>query len=304
MRKKLFIIAFIIFFIGGGEIIIELITKENENNEQYRTKIAKVINNTSQNLIDENIENNIITNDVNNTVIETKNNINETIGKNEVEDNKMGNENTKERRKDDEKNRKQEIKEDDNTQLQNEQSTEQLTSKENNEISNQVEYLNLTINNIESNTNDNTTTNIGLNPTTDVKEEDIDNADEKNSKAESVYYEENTEVINEVISILNKRISKNENFKKAYDDIGVITKAVSASRNDVMNNTSGFTYMFVKDITKGKVPGNYIVFDERVTNKLKISGTYYVYAEDEYTYDSKGINSYWSQTLVYIYIKI
>ena len=29
-----------------------------------------------------------------------------------------------------------------------------------------------------------------------------------------------------------------------------------------------------------------------------------VYAEDEYVYDSKGINSYWTQTLVYIQTEI
>jgi hypothetical protein len=59
----------------------------------------------------------------------------------------------------------------------------------------------------------------------------------------------------------------------------------------------------VKDITKGKVTGNYQKFTERVRNTVGSFGTYYVYAEDEYTYDGQGLNPKWSQTLVWIYVR-
>ena len=114
--------------------------------------------------------------------------------------------------------------------------------------------------------------------------------------ANTRYTKVNTEVIPTIINILNDEISKNEKLKK-YG-----SKAIKAKKEDIGGNTSGFTYMFVKDITKGKVPGNYTVFEQRIRNTVGAYGKYYVYAEDEYVYDSKGINSYWSQTLVWIYI--
>lgn len=110
------------------------------------------------------------------------------------------------------------------------------------------------------------------------------------------YTKVNTEVIPTIINILNDEISKNEKLQK-YG-----SKAIKAKKEEIGGNTSGFTYLFVKDITKGKVPGNYIVFEQRIRNTVGAYGKYYVYAEDEYVYDSKGINSYWSQTLVWIYI--
>lgn len=114
--------------------------------------------------------------------------------------------------------------------------------------------------------------------------------------ANTRYTKVNTEVIPTIINILNDEISKNEKLKK-YG-----SKAIKAKKEDIGGNTSGFTYMFVKDITKGKVPGNYTVFEQRVRNTVGAYGKYFVYAEDEYVYDAKGINSYWSQTLVWIYI--
>ena len=59
----------------------------------------------------------------------------------------------------------------------------------------------------------------------------------------------------------------------------------------------------MKDITKGKVTGNYQKFTERVRNTVGSFGTYYVYAEDEYTYNGQGLNPQWSQTLVWIYVR-
>ena len=119
---------------------------------------------------------------------------------------------------------------------------------------------------------------------------------ENEKLANTRYTKVNTEVIPTIINILNDEISKNEKLQK-YG-----SKAIKAKKEEIGGNTSGFTYLFVKDITKGKVPGNYIVFEQRIRNTVGAYGKYYVYAEDEYVYDSKGINSYWSQTLVWIYI--
>ena len=119
---------------------------------------------------------------------------------------------------------------------------------------------------------------------------------ENKKETNTRYTKVNTEVIPTIINILNDEISKNEKLKK-YG-----SKAIKAKKEDIGGNTSGFTYMFVKDITKGKVPGNYTVFEQRIRNTVGAYGKYYVYAEDEYVYDSKGSNSYWSQTLVWIYI--
>lgn len=114
--------------------------------------------------------------------------------------------------------------------------------------------------------------------------------------AYTTYRVTNTTIIPEIISILNSEIAKD----KELVDFG--TKAVSTTKTNAYNNTNYFTYLFVKDITKGKVAGNYKSFPERVRNTVGAFGTYYVYAEDEYTYDGRGLNPKWSQTLVWIYV--
>lgn len=110
------------------------------------------------------------------------------------------------------------------------------------------------------------------------------------------YTETNTEVIPEIINILNDEIAKDEQLTK-YG-----SKAVKGNKQDAYKNTTGFTYRFVKDIDKGKVKGNYAIFEQRVRNIVGAFGSYWVYAEDEYVYDAKGIAPHWSQTLVWIYI--
>ena len=114
--------------------------------------------------------------------------------------------------------------------------------------------------------------------------------------ANTRYTETNTEVIPEIINILNNEIAKNQDLK----DYG--SKASKGNKADAYANTSGFTYRFVKDIDKGKVKGNYTIFEERIKNNIGAFGTYWVYAEDEYVYDAKGISPHWSQTLVWIYV--
>lgn len=131
---------------------------------------------------------------------------------------------------------------------------------------------------------------------TEEKKENPKQATGNEKLANTRYTKVNTEVIPTIINILNDEISKDEELKR-YG-----SKAIKAKKEDIGGNTSGFTYMFVKDIEKGKVPGNYTIFEQRIRNTVGAYGKYYVYAEDEYVYDAKGINSYWSQTLVWIYI--
>lgn len=129
-----------------------------------------------------------------------------------------------------------------------------------------------------------------------TKKEDTATSTGNPELAYTTYRVTNTTIIPEIISILNSEIAKD----KELVDFG--TKAVSTTKTNAYNNTNYFTYLFVKDITKGKVAGNYKSFPERVRNTVGAFGTYYVYAEDEYTYDSRGLNPKWSQTLVWIYV--
>lgn len=135
-----------------------------------------------------------------------------------------------------------------------------------------------------------------INSSQDTKKDTTTNV-EHPELAYSTYRVTNTAILPEIISILKSEISKDNELV----DFG--TTAVSTNKTNAYNNTSGFTYLFVKDITKGKVAGNYQSFPERVRNTVGAFGTYYVYAEDEYTYDGRGLNPKWSQTLVWIYVK-
>ena len=121
---------------------------------------------------------------------------------------------------------------------------------------------------------------------------------EDNSKPElanTTFRKVNNSIVQEVINILDNEISKDEELVKFG------SKALVGNKTDAYNKTSAFTYLFVKDIEKGKVAGNYESFPQRVRNNVGAFGKYYVYAEDEYTYDSRGLNPRWSQTLVWIY---
>ena len=143
----------------------------------------------------------------------------------------------------------------------------------------------------------------------DTKEniEENEKKDEENKKtkedfstpelAYKTYRATNNDILPEIISLLTGEISKDQEL------VNFGCKVVSTSKENAYNNTDGFTYLFVKDITKGKVTGNYQKFTERVRNTVGSFGTYYVYAEDEYTYDGQGLNPKWSQTLVWIYVR-
>ena len=143
----------------------------------------------------------------------------------------------------------------------------------------------------------------------DTKEniEENEKKDEENIKtkedfshpelAYKTYRATNNDILPEIISLLTGEISKDREL------VNFGCKVVSTSKENAYNNTEGFTYLFVKDITKGKVTGNYQKFTERVRNTVGSFGTYYVYAEDEYTYDGQGLNPKWSQTLVWIYVR-
>lgn len=143
----------------------------------------------------------------------------------------------------------------------------------------------------------------------DTKEniEENEKKDEENIKtkedfshpelAYKTYRATNNDILPEIISLLTGEISKDQEL------VNFGCKVVSTSKENAYNNTDGFTYLFVKDITKGKVTGNYQKFTERVRNTVGSFGTYYVYAEDEYTYNGQGLNPQWSQTLVWIYVR-
>lgn len=126
---------------------------------------------------------------------------------------------------------------------------------------------------------------------------DVDkNVNSTNALANTTYRKVNTSILSEIIDIINSEIAKDEELV-AYG-----SKAMRGNKTNAYKQTSCFTYLIVHDIMKGKVVGNYTTFTERVRNNVGAFGNYYVYAEDEYTYNSKGENPRWSQTLVWIYV--
>ena len=138
------------------------------------------------------------------------------------------------------------------------------------------------------------------------KNEEKENEQEEiNTKlANTKYRKETREVIQEIVEILNQKIKQDENLNKIYEETGIQSYAIQANKNDINSNTTEFTYIFINDIYKGKVAGNYTKFSNRLNSYSKAVGKHMVYAEDEYVYDSRGINSYWTQTLVYIQTEI
>ena len=132
--------------------------------------------------------------------------------------------------------------------------------------------------------------------TTTPKQEETTTTNARPELAYSTYTKVNTNVIPEIIRILNDEISTQE------DLVAYGCKALAGNASEAKAKTNGFTYMFVKDIHKGKVAGNYTVFEQRVRNNVGGFANYNVYAEDEYTYDGQGLNPKWSQTLVWIYL--
>lgn len=134
------------------------------------------------------------------------------------------------------------------------------------------------------------------NQTVKPKEEKITTDNSKPELANSTYRVTNTAIVSEIIKILNNEISK-------YDDlVSYGSKVFIGNKTSAYAKTTGFTYLFVNDITKGKIASNYTSFPQRVRNTVGAFGNYNVYAEDEYTYDGRGLNPKWCQTLVWIYI--
>lgn len=142
---------------------------------------------------------------------------------------------------------------------------------------------------MEESKNKTTNNTISENP----KKEENNNA----SLANTTYKKTNTEILPEIKRILEDEIKKD----KELVDFG--TTVITTNKNNAYSNTTGFTYMFVNEIEKGKVPGNYVKFEQRVRNNVGAFGKYYIYAEDEYVYNSEGKNPKWSQTLVWIYVR-
>lgn len=137
------------------------------------------------------------------------------------------------------------------------------------------------------------------NVTESKKEDTPTNTETDNTRPElaySTYRVTNTAIVPEIIKILNDEISK------ADDLVAYGCKAVAGNKTDAYAKTTGFTYLFVNDIHKGKVAGNYTTFEQRVRNNVGAFANYNVYAEDEYTYDGRGLNPQWCQTLVWIYL--
>lgn len=151
----------------------------------------------------------------------------------------------------------------------------------------------------ETNKTKQETPNQTTNNQTKPKEEEIINTPTDNSRPElanSTYRVTNTAIVPEIIKILNDEISK------SADLVSYGSKAVVGNKSSAYAKTTGFTYLFVSDISKGKIAGNYASFPQRVRNNVGAFGNYNVYAEDEYTYDGRGLNPKWCQTLVWIYI--
>lgn len=284
MSKKN-IILFILFFIIliGAIIIICINFKESTNDKVLEVSfvntedssfsnilenaVTEVANDIIENDTNENtIENNIVTEVVSTISTSTGNNIKPNSNNNTISKNipSVTTPQTSTTKDDNKTNTKVD--------------TESKLAKSENVINNNQNTSSTTPK--DTTKKDNTTTNVG-NP----------------ELAYSTYRKTNTAVIPEIINILNSEIAKD----KELVDFG--SKAVSTNKSNAYNNTNGFTYLFVKDITKGKVAGNYKAFPERVRNTVGAFGTYYVYAEDEYTYDARGLNPKWSQTLVWIYVK-
>lgn len=270
MKRKVVIMIIILvalIIIGGGVTVIKLSTKEK------KVTTSNILNdklNELESITNEIIENNL-QNEIQITIIDNNEtqNIRENDNSNGDRKEEVGttNENKKNNQEENNKNIISNI----NTSMPNK---EVLSNNSENEETKE-----------ENITNSNTTTE-------NVVKEENSNA----SLANTTYRTVNTAILPEIKSILEDEISKD----KELVDFG--TKVLTGNKTQCYSNTTGFTYMFVKEIEKGKVTGNYVKFPERVRNTVGAFGKYYIYAEDEFVYNSQGLNPKWSQTLVWIYI--
>lgn len=284
-KKKISIIFGILFLLMSVLIIIKIMLPDKKEN----IEVSKVIYDNTENTLENNISN------VNFTISksDTINQITDNIIENNIDNNSTN------------------IKNNVDSKVANSKNSLPLKSEENpkekieNIInnSNKEEIAEVKENPIKSDSSE-TEKNENVENKTDIKPSEDDNEKGNSTLANTSYTKINNEVINEVINILNNEIAKNSELSNSLSKYGIETKAISTTKSKAEQNTSSFTYMFVKDITKGKAKGNYTTFKERVQNQVKVFGTYYVYAEDEFVYNSKGTKAYWSQTLCYIYSKI
>jgi hypothetical protein len=275
MKRKAVIIIILVIFIlilGGCFAAIKLLSKDDK----------KLNKNTLENNLFEldNIESKIIENE--NSNIELNNVL---ISETEDVNNIKKEENTEEKAENKGQNTNISSNISKNKDTNNTQSIE-ATKVENKseEVANNTSKEETKKENIESSNN--------------TVNENVEKEENSNSSlANATYRVTNTEVLTEIKSILENEISKDK------DLVEFGTKVVTSSKSNAYANATGFTYMLVDKVENGKVEGNYQKFEQRVKNNVGAFGTYYIYAEDEFTYNSQGLNPKWSQTLVWIYVK-
>ncbi len=273
-RKILIIISILVFlmFLYGSVTIIKLLTKEDIMDESKSNNNFEILDEETNNVIQEEEQNEL-------KIAKTDNNEAQNIIQNEKEQKKSANENIKsytqeEKNKNIISNNKNQqsissaadIQKINNNNKQTQEIKEEKTKNENIIVSNVI---------------------------SEQEKKEENNA----SLANTTYRKTNTEVLPEIKKILEDEIRKD----KELVDFG--TTVVTTNKSNAYNNTTGFTYMFVNQIEKGKVEGNYVKFEQRVKNNVGAFGKYYIYAEDEFVYNSEGKNPKWSQTLVWIYVR-
>lgn len=285
-KKKICIICGILFLLASALLIIKIMLLDKKDN----IEVSKAVYNNTENTLENDISN---VNFINDEIIDT-NQIADNIIENNI-DYDLTNEKNNTIIKNGNSQEPLQSKSEDNSNKENNNTKNNLEEKEVAEVDKE--------NPIKSDSSE-TEKNENVENKTDIKPSEDDNEKGNSTLANTSYTKINNEVINEVINILNNEIAKNSELSNSLSKYGIETKAISTTKSKAEQNTSSFTYMFVKDITKGKAKGNYTTFKERVQNQVKVFGTYYVYAEDEFVYNSKGTKAYWSQTLCYIYSKI
>lgn len=271
-RKKIIIIILTLIFIGISIVTTELLTKEKVNKGDLLENNSESTDEESNNVISEEInmqtEISQLDNSEDKNVISKENSI--------------------------EKDQKSNINENPKNYTQEKTNKNITSNKQKGENISTVNDQKINTNDkkqqkVEEQKNETTNSTIKENP----KKEENNNA----SLANTTYKKTNTEILPEIKRILEDEIKKD----KELVDFG--TKVIITNKSNAYSNTTGFTYMFVNKIEKGKVPGNYVKFEQRVRNNVGAFGKYYIYAEDEYVYNSEGKNPKWSQTLVWIYVR-
>ena len=266
MRRKMVIIIIVLvslIFIGAGMVIIKLSTKGENITQSKLNDNFEKIEKETNEITQEELQNEIEIAYIDNSEIQN------TVQKEVIIEKKQKN-TTNESSKS-------------HTQ---EKTSENIISNTNKEkeiisVSNNHEANNKKTQEVKENVSNNNV----LNENTKKEE------DKNTSLANTTYRKVNTEVLPEIKKLLEDEIKK----EKELVDFG--TTVITT------NKSNAFTYMFVNEIEKGKTEGNYVKFEQRVKNTVGAFGKYYIYAEDEFVYNSEGKNPKWSQTLVWIYVR-